>query len=281
MTHYISCPDGRRLAVSYYGNSNHSPVIFFHGGGQTRHAWHKAASNLSEHGYYCLTVDFRGHGDSDRADNYRMQHFANDVDIVVAQCSSKPIVVGASLGGLSSLLANVRATTEISRALILVDIAPRQNPKGIKRILGFMGSYPNGFANLEEALSAVRAYQPQRAQSATAEGLKKNLRQKEDGRWHWHWDPAMLTDFQRGYEESNNRPLAEYQAALAKLTQPVLLVRGQHSDVVDDEVLTEFREWIPHAEVADVAQAGHMVAGDQNTVFFSVIEDFIRRHCVA
>lgn len=39
-------------------------VVFFHGGGQTRHAWDQTAEQLAQRGCHCFTVDHKGHGES-------------------------------------------------------------------------------------------------------------------------------------------------------------------------------------------------------------------------
>ena len=49
-----------------------------------------------------------------------------------------------------------------------------------------------GFATLEEARDAIAAYNSFRPPPSDLEGLKKNLRLGEDGRWRWHWDPRFV-----------------------------------------------------------------------------------------
>lgn len=268
---------GHRLAYSAAGPADGPTVIFLHGGGQTRHAWTRSIAALGEQGWHALAVDLRGHGDSDWPGQYRVSEFAEDV-LELARAHSghhKPVLVGASLGGLSSLLANAGPAGEVSRALVLVDVAPRLKADGVDRILGFMAAHPKGFADLEEAAAAVAAYQPQRSQKADNSGLRKNLRQKEDGRWYWHWDPAMLVTFLQRREAQDPEDEARFHRAASKLTQPVLLVRGSQSDVIDDDIIREFRERVPHARVADVGGAGHMVAGDRNDVFLAAVTEFL------
>ena len=121
-------------------------------------------------GWHAISVDLRGHGDSDWPGEYRVQHFADDVRELAQAQRSKPVLVGASLGGLSSLLANAGDHGEVSRALVLVDIAPRLRADGVDRILGFMAAHRDGFASLDQAAAAVSAYQPQRASAATRKG---------------------------------------------------------------------------------------------------------------
>lgn len=274
---YFQTQAGHKLAFSAAGNPEHPAVIFLHGGGQTRHAWSSSLSRLADAGWYALAIDMRGHGDSDWPGAYRISQFAEDV-VELAKAHTrqhKPVLVGASLGGLSALLANASDEGELSRALVLVDVAPRLKADGIDRILGFMAAYPKGFANLEEAANAVAAYQPQRSQRSDHSGLRKNLRQKDDGRWYWHWDPAMLATFQQRREANDPADQALFFDAAEKLTQPVLLVRGKQSDMIDDEIIREFKAHVPHAEVADVSGAGHMVAGDKNEVFLSAVLEFL------
>src|SRR5690606_18156983 len=97
------------------------------------------------------------------------------------------------------------------------------------------------------------------------------------GRWYWHWDPRFIrnregVDGQEGLVDHDR--LAD---AARKVTIPTLLVRGRMSDIVSDEGVRELRTLIPHAEVVDVAGAGHMVAGDRNDAFNQAVIDFIDR----
>ncbi len=273
--HVFQTRAGHKLALTQAGPDDGVPVIFLHGGGQTRHAWSRSVASLGAKGWRAMAVDMRGHGDSDWPGSYRVSNFAEDVLELAQAQAVQPVLVGASLGGLSSLLANAGPAGEVSRALILVDVAPRLKADGVDRILGFMAAHPDGFANLDEAALAVGNYQPQRKQQGDSSGLRKNLRQRENGRWYWHWDPAMLASFQQRREASDPADEERFHNAAGKLTQPVLLVRGTQSDVIDDEIIREFCERVPHARVADVGGAGHMVAGDRNDVFLSAVTKFL------
>ena len=56
---------------------------------------------------------------------------------------------------------------------------------------------------------------------------------------------------------------------------PTLLVRGKLSEIVSPEGASELLELIPTAELVDVENAGHMVAGDKNDIFDTAIETFL------
>lgn len=273
---YFVTPDGMRIALSVSGPEDGDPVLFLHGGGQTRHAWGKTVEMLGARGWRAIAADLRGHGDSGRAAAYNREDFAKDVRALAKAQSSRPVIVGASLGGMAALLANDGVGDdrgEVSRALVLVDIAPRLNGDGVQRIMDFMSAHTEGFASLDEAGVAVSAYQPQRTQRADHSGLRKNLRLGDDGRWYWHWDPALLLHFRASRESEGHAELL-YSAA-EKLRQPVLLLRGAMSDVVDDSIMDEFSARIPGATIKVVGGAGHMIAGDKNDIFTEALIDFI------
>jgi pimeloyl-ACP methyl ester carboxylesterase len=270
---------GVTLAATAYGDPEHPPVVLLHGGGQTRHAWGGAGQTFAGRGRYALAVDLRGHGDSEWAadGHYGMTAFAQDVRAVVDTRPTPPVLVGASLGGLACLTAVGEAHHSLASALVLVDVTPTINPTGAMRIRGFMLEGMEGFATLEDAADAIAAYVPNRPRPKDLSGLKKNLRQRDDGKWYWHWDPRFIRaragiDGQSGLV--NHDRLA---TAATNVTIPTLLVRGRMSDIVSEEGVEELRRLMPHAEVVDIAGAGHMVAGDRNDAFNDAVIEFVER----
>lgn len=279
----LAATDGVELAADLAGDPADPAVLLFHGGGQTRHSWGSALHDLAERGYYVASVDLRGHGDSDWSPggDYGAEVFPSDVAAVARQFDL-PVLVGASLGGTSSLMAVYRSDDTIARALVLVDVAPNIEPAGVDRIRNFMhANMESGFASLDEVADAVAAYNPHRPRPSNLDGLKKNVRLRENGRWYWHWDPAFMWGKHADSDETriiefDKRAEALEDAARA-LTIPTLLVRGRQSDLLSEEGAQRFLELAPHAELADVAGAGHMVAGDRNDVFNDAVVAFLER----
>lgn len=272
---------GLKIAADVGGDpQTQRTILLLHGGGQTRASWGTAAVALVEAGYAAIALDARGHGESGWADggNYQMEHFAGDVLGVIATLPQKPALVGASLGGITSLLALkiAREQGEVPAvALVLVDIATRMNPEGAKKIGAFMHGKPEGFATLEEAADAVAAYLPHRKRPSDVSGLRKNLRQGEDGRWRWHWDPAFGRSPRKPEEMKMFQNILD--EAVRGLSVPTLLVRGAKSEIVTDEAVEHFRTLLPTAEHVNVQDASHMVAGDSNDAFNAAILDFLGR----
>ncbi|MCW0212656.1 MAG: alpha/beta hydrolase [Pseudonocardia sp.] len=250
-------------------------ALLLHGGGQTRHSWFRTAAALAEHGWTSIALDARGHGDSDWAPDgdYGTDGLVDDLAAVVAELGEPepPLLIGASMGGMTSLMGQGERG-DLARALVLVDIVPKVEPDGVRRIMDFMGANPDGFASLDEVADAVRAYNPHRRRPPNPEGLRKNVRLRENGRWYWHWDPAFLRI------DSEPRRSTSYERArnaAAAVRVPTLLVRGAQSDIVSDEGVTELLELIPGARHVDVSATGHMVAGDDNDVFTRTVLDFL------
>lgn len=267
---------GVRLAGERWGDDQRGEtVLLLHGGGQTRHSWRRTAERLAANGIIAVALDARGHGDSDwdPEQGYKLDDFVGDLLMFVCRLQRPPILVGASLGGITALLA-AGEHAGLARAVVLVDVVVQVEPAGVARIRDFMAAHGEGFASLDEVADAIIAYNPVRKRARNLEGLRKNVRQQADGRWYWHWDPA----FMRIDDEPQRRIDPERLArAASQLTIPTLVVRGRQSDVVSDAGLADMLRLVPHAEAVDVVAAGHMIAGDDNDVFASRLEAFLTR----
>ena len=265
---------GVTIVGDSWGNPDGPLVILQHGGGQTRHAWRGAGETLGAAGYHAVAIDARGHGDSSWAADglYGQDVMVEDLVKVIEQLGNRrPVLVGASMGGGVSLVAigedHVDAT-----ALVLVDIAPRIEEEGAQKIQAFMGQKPDGFDSLEEVADAIASYQPHRERPRNLDGLAKNVRLGEDGKYHWHWDPKFRTG-RRDLKARQTR----LEACARNLSLPTLLVRGGLSDVLSEEGAHGFLEMCPRSEYVNVTGAGHMVAGDRNDIFSNAVIDFLSR----
>lgn len=248
-------------------------VLLLHGGGQTRHSWRRSGVGIARHGWTAMALDMRGHGDSDWAADYGLDALVADLRAVTGRLGVSPVLVGASLGGRTALVAEGEHPG-LARGLVLVDVTPRVERDGVEAIMGFLRSGLSGFASLDEAADAVSAFDPSRPRPRSTDGLRKNVRLR-DGRWYWHWDPRFVEDG-TGDRPGAANPRRSELAARA-VTVPTMLVRGAASQVVSVEVAEELRGLIPHAEQIDVARAGHMVAGDDNDVFATGLYAFLDR----
>jgi pimeloyl-ACP methyl ester carboxylesterase len=271
--HHWQGGGGVSIAGDTWGDPDGQLVVLQHGGGQTRHAWKGAGETLGAAGYHVVAFDARGHSDSGWAgpEEYTADFMVEDLQCVIAGLGGKrPILVGASMGGGTSLIAIGEGTIDAA-ALVLVDMAPRIAPEGTAKIQAFMNQKPEGFDSLQEVADAIANYQPHRARPRQLDGLAKNVRLGPDGKYHWHWDPARR----------NNRRMSDYRDRLSdaadNLKSPTLLVRGGLSDVLTEEGAQSFLKQCPQAEYVNVKNAAHMVAGDRNDIFADSVIEFLKR----
>ncbi len=273
---------GVRIVADRQGDPAARAVVFLHGGGQTRRSWGRAAAAVAQRGYQAVTVDLRGHGESDWSTegDYRVVSFAADVVEVLRGLPPRPVLVGASLGGFTSMLLSGEIAPELASAVVLVDIVPNMEQSGANRIHAFMSDRVElGFASLDEVADAVAEYNPHRPRPTDLEGLTTNLRRRGD-RWYWHWDPQFISGMAAFPPMEITDPDRMHSAVAAILRNglPMLLIRGQMSDLVSQERAEEFLARFPQVEFADVRGAGHMVAGDRNDIFAGAVLEFLARH---
>lgn len=268
---------GLELVASEWGNINDPLVVLMHGGGQTRHAWGSTGETLSESGFYVLSLDLRGHGDSQwhPDGDYLIESYKSDLISILNQVGKPASLVGASLGGMVSLsLASDLSKKDLVTSLVMVDIGLYPNEEGSNEIVSFMQSGIKGFANLSEASDAVSAYLPHRKRPRDNRGLEKNLRLKEDGRYYWHWDPRFLDE----RDDDSRENQKEKNIRLAKnISIPTLLIRGALSNVVTQKEVDDFLKIIPHSEFQEIEKAAHMVAGDRNDIFANSAIKFLKK----
>ncbi len=266
------------IAGDSWGDPAGPVVLLQHGGGQTRHAWKSAGRLLAAAGYFAIAFDARGHGDSDWAPDglYGQDAMIRDLQCVIAALSARrPVLVGASMGGGTSLVAIGEGLVDAG-ALVVVDTAPVIEAEGVGRIQAFMAARPDGFDSLEEIAEAIGAYQPHRARPASLAGLAKNVRLDADGKYHWHWDPRY-----RAGTRDLDRRRERMEASARRLDIPTLLVRGGLSDVLSEAGAQHFLSLCPGSEYVNVSNAGHMVAGERNDLFANSVVEFLLRRMPA
>ena len=264
--------DGAVLRGERVGPSG-PQVLLAHGFGQTRQSWTGTQTRLAAAGFGSLAMDARGHGASDRnhtAHIYEGAQFVDDLVRASATLGPDPVLVGASMGGLCGLMAQARAGC--FSALVLVDVTPRWEQAGMERISAFLRAHPEGFADFDDAADQIAAYLPHRRGRKTNGQLEPLLRREADGRLRWHWDVRMLDEFVAGSESLQ----ARIEDAARRVRVPVLLVSGGRSDLVSDRTVAHFLDLVPQARHVRLADATHMVAGDDNDGFTDTVLGFLR-----
>ena len=279
VTERLTTPSGITLEFDLWGKIKRDAILLLHGGGQTRHSWNATAEKITQVDGCAITMDLRGHGDSDwsHEGDYELSDFSEDVAFLIDTLEIQPSLVGASLGGLVGIYLEGRYRPGSISALVLVDIVPNINVLGAEKIKDFMLEHSKtGFTSLSEVSDILSEYNPHREKSSDLEGLKKNLRKRGE-KWFWHWDPLFISS-ERGKENPDMRNPELLNELCSNISVPMLLVRGKLSDLVTEVQVSEFLEMFPGASYADVSDAGHMVVGDKNDAFASEVIEFLNHN---
>jgi pimeloyl-ACP methyl ester carboxylesterase len=263
---FVDVGDSRRVSALVWGDAD-PELVLVHGGAQNAHTWDTVALALDRP---VVAVDLPGHGHSDWREDRRYWPVDNAKAVATAIRALAPssrLVVGMSLGGLTSVALAARHPELVPR-LMLVDVTPGVDRDKAAPIAAFVAG-PERFESFDEILERTVAFNPTRTESSLRRGILHNAREHDDGSWTWRYDRWRLGE---GEDIPDFRPLWD---DVAKLTMPVMLVRGAESGVVGDEDVAELRRYQPGVVVEVVEGSGHSVQGDRPVELARLIEGFL------
>ena len=253
-------------------------IVFVHGGAQNAHTWDTVALAL---GRPALAVDLPGHGHSHwREDHaYTPRHLADDIAVVIAELAPEAaLIVGMSLGGLTSMELAVRHPTLVRR-LVMVDITPGVNQQKAKAVIDFIDG-PQRFASFDDLLARTIEHNPTRSESSLRRGILHNAAQRPDGSWQWRYDrtghtrpPDEPSDDESATTLSADPDTSPLWDDFEAIGCPLTIVRGSTSPVVDDDDIAEARRRQPDVQVIVVDGAGHSVQGDRPVELAAILAE--------
>jgi esterase len=246
------------LALHYleWGEADAPDIVCVHGYTGSADAFNALARHLKDR-FHILAPDVRGHGESawSPAGAYQYADQAGDLAAFVDRLElERFVLIGTSMGGIIAMAYAVEHGARLS-GLVINDIGPEAEA-GTQRITQMVGSRPEEFATLEDAMAYRREMSPIVAgrnaedQRELALGV---LRQRADGRWGWKMDPAYIR--QRIEHGAPRRP--ELWPGLAVLTCPTLVVWGTESDVLSEAQARRMVGALPRGELVRVPGVGH------------------------
>jgi pimeloyl-ACP methyl ester carboxylesterase len=269
MKHVLA--DGRTMSFLKWGTGE-PRLVLVHGGSQNAHTWDTVALGLGES---LIAVDLPGHGHSDWRDDaaYSPASMAADfADLIGTHAKSAEIVVGMSLGGLTSL-ALAGHSPHLVRKLALVDITPGVTGAKAKAVLDFVNG-PQAFASFDDLLARTIEHNPTRTVSSLRRGILHNAKQLDDGSWQWRYDRrSHVRDAQESGDPVPATALSALWDVVSGLGCPLTLFRGSLSPVVDDADVAELLRRRPDAAVVVVEGAGHSIQGDKPVELTSLLRD--------
>ena len=276
----VSACDGVALNLVTWSEEG-VPLLFLHGFDNDSHVWDDVAPSVFPY-YRTLALDHRGHGESDWDPEscYDHEKLAADVEAVLGQLGiERVVVVGHSLGGRVAMHLSGRKP-ELMAGLVLIDVGPELDARGVTRIQLDMQNATPFFASVQE-FEAVLAVRYPETDRATLERLAPLwLRQREDGRYEPRTDPSFhrprgrySPDEARAWRDTETARLWE---ALRKTSCPALVVRGAASDILDPDTAERMaEETLPNGRLEVIPRAGHSVMLDNPKAFRESLTRFV------
>lgn len=270
--------DGIRLAADIAGPASGKPVLLIHGSMQTRRGWRDIPTRIAATGRLAIAVDMRGHGESAWAadQRYGWDAQAADIEALLGEIGRPAALIGASVAGKAGLVVASRpANAALLRGLVLVDTVPKTVAEGSAALGTAFAGTEAGFQSPQAAAEWIARRDGREVGPSDSARLARAMRQDGAGRWHWHWDPAWF-DRPQGIRMIESFELLE--AAAARVTIPMLAIRGEHSSMVDAAGVAALQKLAPQTEQAVVAGAGHVIARDNAAALGDLLIAFLDRH---
>jgi esterase len=248
--------NGLRTHYLDWGNPGAPPVVCVHGYTSSAQAFNALARRFRDR-YHFVAIDVRGHGESawSHAGAYQYRDQVGDLAAVVDKLGlTRFTLIGTSMGGIIAM-AYAGEHPERLTQLVINDIGPDVET-GSQRITQMVGSRPDEFATLDDAMAYRRQMSPIVAgrslddQRELALGV---LRQQAGGRWSWKMDPAYIQ--QRVKIGPPERPAL--WPALRRVACPTLVVWGSDSDVLSEAQARRMTETLSDGELVTVPGVGH------------------------
>jgi esterase len=262
--------DGFRLHVLDWGGDGPA-MLMLHGGALTAHTWDAVCRRLRGR-HRCVAVDLRGHGDSEWSPelDYGIDAFVRDVAGLVDGLElERPVVVGQSLGAVTGLAYAAREPDRLA-GLVMIDAAPWVQRRGAARIAEFVLA-PAELPSVDDFVDRARRFNPRRDPALLRETLLSNLRPLPQGGFTWKYDRRHLS---RERFEAFAGELPKLERLLPEARCPVLVVRGEESDVLTEADADRLAAALPDGRAVTIAGAGHTVQGDNPAGLVAALEEF-------
>lgn len=266
--------NGVKLHYRERGSADAPPLFIFHG--ITGHAWEfdPLAEALSDE-YHVFSVNQRGHGASEWAEDYSQSTMADDIAEIIQQLAGGPArVIGHSMGGVNGWTCAARYPDLIER-LVILDIGPEVIVSPEIRDGFFEALDAHAAAAYGDPEDAVAGYLPEYVSNTSEEQrtfVLNNIRQQPDGTWTWRFDAQGL----KGWFDVSPEAAERHWAALRSLQIPVLVIQGTDSPFWDEDSFKRTVSAISNCEAVRILDSGHDLHMDQLEELVATLRVFLR-----
>jgi len=261
---FVSAPDGLRLHVREYGTraAASTAVVCLPGLTRTVADFEALAPVLASDGARrVVALDSRGRGESEydrNPENYNLLVELGDlVAVLIALAVGPALFIGSSRGGLLTMHLGVAHPTAIA-AVVLHDIGPVIEPKGLARLRSYVGKMPQP-RSFSEGADILRQLFHGQFPNLTAEQWLASAQRAwrmRDGALVPTYDVKLSRTLTAIDIERPLAPLWNEFDALKRL--PMLVIHGARSDILSAATVAAMAVRHPGMQTIEVADQGHV-----------------------
>jgi len=278
---FVSSSDGLRLYARDYGPhaGDALPVVCLSGLTRSSEDFHDLAQALSHDAARprrVLALDYRGRGRSDWDKDWRNYdikvELSDTLQVLAAAGIEKAIFIGTSRGGLITMALSAVRPALIAGA-VLNDIGPVLEARGLARIRGYVGKLPTP-RTAQEAVQILRQVSGAEFPAFTDEQWQALVRvtwRESEGGLVLNYDPSLMRTLETSDPEAPPPDLWPLFEGLKPF--PLLVIRGEHSDLLSAETVQAMQERHPRFTAITASGQGHAPALDGDLT--QVIEQFV------
>lgn len=256
-----------------WGDKDKQPMLLLHGFMGHAHVWDDFASHFMDK-YHIIALDQRGHGKSQQSVEgyYSLEnHFADLAEFVEKIGLDDLILMGHSMGGRNALFYTALRPERISR-LIVVDARFGSNPRTAQALKQLVRRLPIQVKSLDEAERRIREVYPKLSHEITQSIVKHGYVKSHNSSFVPRYDMEMSM-----YSERSAYGAEDLRPYLENVHCPVLLVRGETSDIVSKGDAQEMCEKIPNAEWIEIPDSSHLPVQENPEAFTEAVCRFLNK----
>jgi pimeloyl-ACP methyl ester carboxylesterase len=258
---YWTSRDGLKLHYrDHAGPDDRPPILCLHGLTRNSRDFEALAERLAGE-WRVISPDFRGRGLSEydpQSSRYMPPTYAADVLQLLDELQiDKAVFVGTSLGGLTTMIVAGFAPQRIA-GVVLNDIGPELSSAGIGRISDYVGN-PVLYRDWDEAADIFSAkfgdVHPRYGREEWLRYARRVCRETDRG-IEFDYDMTIAEPFKQ-MDEKTAAAADAWPLFHALAGKPVLLLRGERSDLLSPQVAEKMRDSMPGVELVTVPNVGH------------------------
>jgi len=256
--------NGLKLHLLDWGGAGRTPLLLLHGFTGHAHAWDTLSIALQPH-FHVVALDQRGHGDSDPADVYNAVVAFDDITGVVDQLGfASFVLVGLSMGGRNGMYFASQRPERVQK-LVTVDIGPEVSTRASAPSTG--PAEPDTWDSIEQAARHLYRGNPYPGIHYYRWVASLSLRARPDGALVWKWHPSV--------KERRSTGNVDWWAVVRAITSPTLVLRGEHSPILDRDVAERMAKELPRGRFVEIPNAVHTLHEDNPEAVLGALQEFL------